>query len=254
MKLQSDNVLKLIIFPVLIMLVLTGCSSYEIKALPPPPKAIPPNVSYHVWGTLVSYGIEQNDYPGYAVYTYVLFNSNRPDLPSSEGKRYESILWAVLHDVKSYSIGVEADWPRGETNIFCIPYLIKKPQYTDGLDKYDFELSLKYLAVLQGGIKNNKKLFKRLEQRPGPFLVSLYSPLPMMQGKDVTKMLYLDLTDMPADGMRQVLDAYKQRLDEDPLKNVEKLKESLKIILMKYALMLDENITIVDVAFAKLAP
>lgn len=95
------------------------------------------------------------------------------------------------------------------------------------------------------------ELFKRLGQRPGPFLVSLYEPLPRLQGKNVTKMLYLDLTDMPQDGMRQVLDAYKQRLDDEPLKNMEKLKESLKIIMMKYALMLDENLKIVDVAFAR---
>ena len=64
-------------------------------------------------------------------------------------------------------------------------------------------------------------------------------------------MLYLDLTDMPADGLRQVLDIYKVRLEAEPLRNVEKLKESLRLLLLKYALLLDENLKIVDVALAR---
>jgi len=228
---------------------------------PPPPAPVPGpgsgerpkgTVSYHVWGALVSYGIEQKDYPGYAAYTYVLFNSNQTDAASPEGKRYDGILRAVLQDVKPQETGAAAGWPKDETNIFCIPFVTRSPKKADALEKYDFELSQKYLAVLQGAVKNNKDLFKRLEQRPGPYLISLYEPLPRLQVKNATKMLYLDLTDMPADGMREVLDAYRQRLDAEPLKNVEKLKESLKIILMKYALMLDENLKIVDVAFARL--
>jgi hypothetical protein len=55
---------------------------------------------------------------------------------------------------------------------------------------------------------------------------------------------------MPADGMREVLDAYRERLDAAPLKNMEKLRESLKITLLKFALQLDANLKIVNEAMA----
>jgi hypothetical protein len=243
MKLWTVGVVKLLALQVLLILIVTGCAH-----MTPTPKG---TVSYHVWGALVSYGNEQKAYTGYAIYTYVLFNSNQPDASSPEGKRYDGILRAVLQDVKPQEVGVAAGWPKDETNIFCIPFMTRSPKIADALEQYDFGIAQEYLAVLQGSVRNNKDLFKRLEQRSGPFLISFYEPLPRLQGKEATKMLYLDLTDMPTDGMRQVLDAYKQRLDAEPLKNVERLKESVKIILMKYALMLDENLKIVDVAFAR---
>jgi hypothetical protein len=244
---RFNDIAKLPAILLLATIMVAGCATLP-ETTEPTPKG---TVSYHVWGALISYGIEQKAYPGYAVYTYVLFNSNQPDAGSPEGKRYDSILKAILQDIKTQQTGAAAGWPKDATNIFCIPFVTWSPKKADALKKYDFELSLKYLAVLQRAVKDNQMLFKCLEQRPGPFLISLYEPLPRLQGKAATKMLYLDLTDMPTDGMRQVLDAYKQRLDAEHLKNVEKLKESLKIILMKYALMIDENLKNVDVAFAR---
>lgn len=246
----------------LAMLFLAGCTPTDVyrQPLPPPPPPLEAKipkvqakgqVTYHVWGAVVSYGIEQMEYPGYAIYTYLLFNSNKPDPTSSEGTRYDGVLQAILRDVKPEETGTAAGWAKDETNIFCIPLLTKRPARDELLARYNYEISFKYLAVLQGAVKENPELFRRLERRPGPFLVSLYEPLPSLQGKAATKMLYLDLTDMPADGMRQVLDAYRQRLGSQPLKNVEKLKESLTMVLLKYALMLDENLKIVDVAFAR---
>jgi hypothetical protein len=266
MKLRSGVLAGLLGIMTLIIAV-AGCAGHKAVEPPPPPPVMaqpppppPPiptggrpdnTVSYHVWGALLSYGMEQKEYPGYAVYTYVLFNSNQSDAGSPEGKRYDGILRAVLQDVKTQETGAAAGWLKNETNIFCIPFMIRSPKKADALGKYNFDLSQKYLAVLQVAVKSNKDLFKRLEQRPGPFLISLYEPLPGLKGKAATRMLYLDLTDMPVDGMRQVLDAYKERLNAEPLKNVEKLRESLKITLMKYALKLDENLKIVDVAFAR---
>lgn len=206
-------------------------------------------VSFHVWGALRSDDMEQMEYSGYAVYTYVLFKSNQPDAASPEGKRYDGILQAVLQDVYPWQIGDNAKWPKNQTNIFCIPFKTKSPNKGEALKEYDFKLSQLYLAVLEGAVVKNTNLFKRLE-RPGPFLISLYEPLPRLRGKTPTKMLYLDLTDMQPDGMREILAAYKHRLKAKPFKNVKQLKESLKIILLKYALKLDENLKIVDVVFA----
>jgi hypothetical protein len=243
------------------MLLLAGCTTVNVYR-PPPPVTTPGEaqipkvkakgpVSFHVWGAVLSYGIEQQEYPGYAIYTYLLFNSSKPDPASSEGQRYDGILQAILRDVKPEETGTAAGWRKDETNIFCVPLLTKRPAREELLAHYNYEMSFKYLAVLQGAVKENPELFRRLERRPGPFLVSLYEPLPRLQGGAATRMLYLDLTEMPAAGMRQVLDAYRQRLNAEPLRNVEKLKESLKMILLKYALMLDENLKIVDVAFAR---
>jgi hypothetical protein len=262
MKLRGNGIPELLALLLLFILMVTGCgsppSSEPHPPAPPPPyvpEASSPSkgtVSYHVWGALISYGMEQSVYPGYAVYTYVLFNRNQPEAGSPEEERYDSILKAILQDVKPREIGESAGWPKYETNIFCIPFLTREPKKTDALKKYDFVLSQRYLAELQQAVRNNRELFQRLERRSGPFLFSVYEPLPRLRGKTATKMLYLDLTDMPPDGMRQILDSYRQRLDSAPLKNVERLRESLRMGLMKFALALDENLKIVDVTFARL--
>jgi hypothetical protein len=207
-------------------------------------------ISYHVWGSLLNYGAEQKEYPGYALYTYLLFNANQSDATTQEGKRYDAILRAVLLDVKSPTVGTAAGWPKDNTNIFCIPFVSRYVDKDNALKKYDFVNAQKYLAELQRSVNNNPDLLNRLNHRPGPFLISLCEPLPRLQGRAPTSLLYLDLTDMPAAGMREVLDAYRDRLDAAPLKNVEKLRESLVIILLKYALVIDANLKIVKVAMA----
>ncbi len=138
MKIRSGDLLKLLVF-LLLILIVNGCAGNKPasppKSAPPPAPAPAPApvpverpkgaVSYHVWGALISYGIEQKEYPGYAAYTYVLFNSNQPDTVSPEGKRYDGILRAVLQDVKPQETGAAAGWPKDETNIFCIPFVTR---------------------------------------------------------------------------------------------------------------------------------
>lgn len=260
-----------VMIPVL-LLTIGGCAGHlterpsEMVSQPSPPAPKPPpppvtmpapeptpkgDISYHVWGALLSAGGEQREFPGYAVYTYLLFNSTEKNASTMEGKRYDTLLRALLLDVKTADIGTGAGWRKDETNIFIIPLITRNIDKDTVLEKYDFTISQKYLAVLQSSVKNQLDLLKRLQHRPGPFLISLYEPLPRLQGKNATKMLYLDLTDMPADGLRQVLDIYKVRLEAEPMRNVEKLKESLRLLLLKYALLLDENLKIVDVALAR---
>lgn len=271
MKLHSGGAMKLLAFLIalvcsLSLTLLIGCAKKSAlkepavvtqeqkpaSAAPAAPASPEYEVSYHVWGALLYYGMEEKEYPGYAAYTYVLFNSNQSDVDSQEGKRYDGVLQAVLQDVKTRETGVTAHWPKYETNLFCVPFKARSPKKADALKEYALQLSQDYVATLQKSVKgNNKELFERLERRPGPFLISFYEPLPRLQKKEVGKMLYLDLTDMPADGMRQVLDAYRERLNAGPLTNMERLKESLKITLMRYALILDDNLKIVEIAFEK---
>ncbi len=250
---KKCGIFKLPAVLLVVAMMMAGCSANQAVniELPPVPVATPKgDISYHVWGALLSYGAEQKEYPGYAVYTYLLFNSNQADVSTSEGKRYDAILRAVLLDVKSPTVGTAAGWPKDNTNIFCIPFVNRYVDKDNALKKYDFDNAQKYLAVLQRSVKNNPDLLNRLKHRSGPFLISLCEPLPRLQGRAATSLLYLDLTDMPAAGMREVLDGYKDRLDADPLKNVEKLREPLKITLLKYALLLDANLKIVNVAMA----
>jgi len=222
-----------------------------VTAAPVPDHQVRGQVSHHEYGPILAWGMERQEYQGFAVYTYVLFNSDHPDAGSREGQRYDSLLRAVLEDVKTEKQGSAAGWQRNETNIFCIPFVTRVPKKDDALGKYDFELAGRYLGVLQESVKKNKKLFDRLQYRSGPFLVSLYEPLPNLQGKAATKMLYVDLTDMSPGAMREVLDAYRKRLDAGPLGNQELLKNSIKVVMLKYILWADENINIVETAFAK---
>jgi hypothetical protein len=221
-----------------------------VPATEPSPPRVRGVVAFHEWGPVLYIGMEQQEYPGFAVYTYVLFNSDHPDAGTTEGMRYESLLKAVLGDVRSVEQGTVAGWPRQETNIFCIPFVSRAPQKSEALEKYDFNLAGKYLGILQASVRNNPKLFNSLQHRAGPFLISLYQPMSQLQGKPATKMLYVDLTDMSPGAMREVLDAYRQRLDAGPLRNQERLRNSLKMVLLKYILWTD-NIGIVDVAFAR---
>jgi hypothetical protein len=249
MKIRKGGVFRLPAIFLVVAMVMAGCAVNQTLEVEPPlrPKG---EISYHVRGFLVAYGAEQKEYPGYALYTYLLFNSNQPYANTQEGKRYDAILRAVLLDVKKEAVGTAAGWPKDETNIFCIPVVNRYVDQNNALKKYDFDTAQKYLAALQRSVKHNPELLNQLNHRSGPFLISLCEPMPRLQGRAATSLLYLDLTDMPADGMREVLDAYRERLDAAPLKNMEKLRESLKITLLKFALQLDANLKIVNEAMA----
>ncbi len=255
MKKRKGYVFSLPAILLVVAVLMAGCSANQavnVESLGDKAISKGNKISYHVWGSLLEYGAEQKEYPRYAVYTYLLFNSNQYDASTQEGKRYDAILRAVLIDVKPETAGTAAGWPKENANIFCIPFVNRYVDKDNALKKYDFENAQKYLAVLQRSVKNNPELLNRLTHRSGPFLISLCEPLPRLQGRAPTSLLYLDLTDMPAAGMREVLDAYRDRLDADPLKNVEKLREPLKITLLKYALIIDDNLKIVNVAMAGL--
>lgn len=238
-------------------------SAYE----PPPPLADEPptrywgikkgdmypigsNVAFHVWGELKNRGGERT---GYAIHTYVLFGSDTRDINSADGKRYDGLLRAIIRDTKTVNQGKLSKWPLSETNIFWIPATQNLTQ-DNAFMHYNFNLGMVYLGVFQKAGRNDLFFVNRLSKRPGPFLVSVNEPLDTHKGRRVTRLLYVDLTNMPCDGMREIVDVYKQRLQAEPLKNVEKLRESLKIIFLKYALKFDESVKIVKVAYADFKP
>jgi len=251
MKTRKMCVFRLPAILLVVAMVMAGCSANQaIKVEPPPAPVVTPkgDVSCHVWDALLSYGAEQKEYSGYATYTYLLFNSNEADATTPEGKRYDALLRAVLLYVNNpKNINTAAGYPKDETNIFCIPFRNSYVDKDNALKKYDFDNAQKYLAVLKRSVKNNPELFDRLKYRTGPFLISLCEPLPRLQGRAATSLLYLDLTGMPADGMGEVLDPYMRRLDAGPLMNMEKLREPLKLILLPYILHLHANLKIVKV-------
>jgi hypothetical protein len=243
---------KLIILLLLVTLILAGCLYRNLPKSSTTTSGTASYPYYHVWGTVLSYGTEEQDYRGYAIYTYVLFNSNRPDAGTAENQRFDSILKAVLQDIKTRDQGAAAGWPRQETNIFCIPAFTTYLESANALDKYNFDLAMTYLGIIQRALKGNKELFNRLQRRSGPFLISLYEPLPSLQRKATTDMLYVDLTEMSPAVMREVLDSYRQRLDAGPFKNITRLRESLRIAMLNFILTADANIKIVSMALAEL--
>ncbi len=185
-------------------------------------------IEHHVWGPLYNAFMEQT---GYGMYTYVLFKYEQKD-STEEGKeiteRYRVILDAIIGYVDT--LGDTSIYSPQETNVFYIPF--KEPYHRDTslLDRYNYNLSRKYVAALSKYFKNKRDISRRLRRNPGPFLVSLVKPLGSHSDKK-EHLLFADLSKQNKNSIREAVEIYKVRLEEKPVDKVERLKSTrLKLV------------------------
>lgn len=211
---------------------------------PPPVMAGPSLPRSHLWDQLYEEGEEEK---GYGMYTYVLVN--RPSGITSKTpawERYHSLIDAIK---KSTPLADNFnDYPKEDFNLFLIPTISDSATEESADQKLNAILSSRILTGI--AIQTDDQSFRqRLNNNPGPFLVSSLEPISTRESGQVD-LLYLDLTSTNPAAMPEVVSAYKQRITSDEIDGVQRF-HSIRLALLDLILDTDDHIKIVKTASAK---
>lgn len=218
------------------------------KSAKPPAMANghPPKLLHHAYDLLSQFNSERQ---GYGMYTYVLFGhkvgADSPPLPHDVAQRYQALLEAIESST-STAVDLEAAFiPKEETNLFCIPVTLAAARPT--LDNYGSALALIYRSVALGGITGDARFREKLSSGAGPFLISSLRPL--NQVRSAEPMLFADLSTHNPAAMREVVAAYKQRINRSVPDKVESF-DPLRLALLTMILDADDHVKLVKEAVA----
>ena len=191
---------------------------------------------------------------GYGLYTYVIFGAKQLDNESPEAdpavKRLGALLEAIDYSQLISDPQTETTIPHSQINLFCIP--IKKSNKTANLDNYNAELSLLYRDIAIGALKKETAFLAKFSTSPGPFLVSTQQPL--NQVREPQTVLFADLSTTNPLAMREVVSAYKQKVDEAVVSNTTLKFDPIKLRILTLILDADKNIKIMKDAVAAWRP
>lgn len=214
---------------------LSLCITFLLSCATSGPKEIEPP-KYVPWDYLTSLNRET---PGYAMYTYVLFNRRTILLEESNpdvAETYLSLLKAIeIASPLKKSGNRRAD----ERNIFYIPSIDSKKERLLSLDNYNINLSLSYISRFITVMKTDYEIAEQFATGTGPFLVSLFSPL---QHAVNTSMIYqnnfplffVDLSHIPLSSFEEVVSVYNQlfiRKEDSGIRTLESLRSNLGEVL-----------------------
>ena len=268
---KAAHLLKTVL-TVLVILLLSACPQIERAEEPreppaaerpeeaPPPMAAPEppptrgdelGISRHAWDLLTHMDAEEQ---GFGMYTYVLFarRVDRSGLAADVEQRYEKILEAITGTTLGLpELGEMTSRQKEETNLLYVPALA--PGRELRLANYNSPLALRYLAEIARLCRDdNPQIAERLEQRPGPFLITLSQPLGQI-GAAPVNLLYADLSSTHTAAINEVVTAYKARLTREPVAEIERFV-SLRTALLNLVLNADANLRLVKVALAEWVP
>ncbi len=187
----------------------------------------------HTWEYLKAYGVERT---GYGVYSYVLFAQENND--SARALYFELVDLIQASTVSAQSLPAQA--VLGKFNVFLIP----ADTHDSENHKPDYELSRLLLATLASTSQLNL-------EKQGPFIISLSKPLSFGEQGDQLDILYVDLSNTPKAALTELVRTYKKHLVIDDIEGVEVLK-SLRLRLLNYALIAEQNIGFAKAAYADL--
>jgi len=214
---------------------LTGCGSEGRRhvLIRAQPRSVRPTA--HVWQYLYRYGGEQS---GYGTYSYVLVGRDENDETASS--LYLELVKAIRGSTASAE-DVAGHVPRAQLNVFLIPATGDREAESH---EPDYELSKLLLASLSAA---SPLTFSR----PGPYMITLYKPISFGQGDEVANILYFDFTNMPPAAIPEIVRTYKEHILDEDLDGIEKLR-SLRLSLLKIALVAEDSIGFAQVAYAAL--
>ena len=207
---------------------LLSCATSE-SHIPAPPE-------YVSWDYLTSLNRET---PGYAMYTYVLFNRRTILLQESNpdiAETYLSLLTAIEIASPSKNSGHRRS---DEHNIFYIPSIDFRKERVLSLDNYNINLSLSYITRFISAMKTDYEIAEQFATGTGPFLVSLFSPLQhavntSMIYKNNFPLFFVDLSHLPLSSFEEVVGVYNQlfiRKEDTGIRTLESLQSNLGEIL-----------------------
>ena len=197
---------------------------------------IPDPPEYVSWAYLTSLNRET---PGYAMYTYVLFNRRTILLEESNPDIAETYL-SLLKAIEIASSSEKSDHRRAdERNIFYIPSIDFKKERLLSLDNYNINLSLSYISRFITVMKTDYEIVEQFATGPGPFLVSLFSPLQhavntSMIYKNNFPIFFVDLSHLPLSSFEEVVTVYDElfiRKEDTGIRTLESLKSNLGELL-----------------------
>jgi hypothetical protein len=210
---------------------ISSCATSGRDAIEPP--------KYTPWDYLTSLNRER---PGYAMYTYVLFNRRtklleeiHPDIAEVYSAVLETIEKAPL---STNSMNVRAD----ERNIFYVPSISAKKERILSLDNYNINLSFSYISRFISVMKTDYIHAEKFATEPGPFLVSLFSPL--QYSVNTSKMyqndfhlFFVDLSKFPVSSIKDIVETYRNfpiKKTETGIRALTILKSDLISLLPAY--------------------
>lgn len=221
------------VFYILVALFLTSCISGGISRYPASiDKAIP---SSHTWQYLDSYGDEDI---GYATYSYVLVGRDDNNLKST------SLYYELIKTIQISTVNAEelrAYVPSDRLNIFIIPIA-----NTDNVNNIEpnYKLSKSLLVALS---TTTPLAFSR----PGPYIVTLHLPIGTENDDKLVDILYVDLTDVHAKAIPEIVRTYSEKVTDNELNSIEKLS-SLRLSLLNIGLNIEDCIRFAKSAFASM--
>jgi len=159
---------------------------------------------------------------GYGIYTYVISGAgvDDGDVPNSETYR------ELLRVIETYVISADGDGavPRQQAHSFLVPVDAARAGESL-LDQTGPELSAHgrkaYAVYLES--QGQRELARRLLTRPGPFLVSSLEPRLIPSERSAPR-LVVDLSDVGAEYMFSVVDAYDRAIPESQVGSLESLQ------------------------------
>lgn len=198
-----------------------------------PPAAATP--TGHAWQYLTCYGCEED---GYATYSYVLVGRDESN------QKATSLYYELVKGIQGSTVEagkIPQDASIGNFNLFLIPTTAIAE---DATHKPNYALSKLLLSALS---TSSPLKFSR----PGPYIITLYTPISFGQQDDVTDILYMDLTNIHPIAIPEIVRTYKNAVLDGNLRGIEKLN-SLRLSILNIALVTEDSIGFARTAYAKL--
>lgn len=210
-------------------LVVVGCSSVPTDDASGAEKRAVPR--YNLWTSLAEFGAEPGDY---GTYSYVLSGHDGSDPRQLE--RYEKLLEAIHGiatnvDVSDSVFSLEKEY----ANLFLIP-----------VNRYDSGEQISLSKTLLDILSGEDSRFRR----PGPFIVTTYHPISADQ--EQVDLLYVDLTHIHPDAMKELVYIYINRVSAGRLSGIQAL-HSIKLSILNSLLVANESFGYATVALSELA-
>ena len=223
----------------LLTIFLTGCLDPKDGAIRPPHASDSEKGLTSASFPLIQLDGEPN---GYGLYTYVIFGSK-----ISENTNFDVLVEAIDLSAITYEALDKANIPHSQINLFCIP--VKKSNKLADLDNFNSELSLLYREIATGALKEDEAFLNKFSTTAGPFLVSTQQPLNKVRKPQAV--LFADLSSINPSAMKEVVTAYKQKVNDAVAENGTIKFDPIKLRILSLILDADKNIKLMKDAVAE---
>lgn len=217
--------------------------SPDLPSSMPPGYGLPPP-HFHGWVSLTRDNAEER---GYGLYTYVLHGRIPSGSDPGVDERFLRLskLIQAIRETTHTAAGLAEYVAKADTNLFVIPMAV---QTTDGSESYDYVMAKSLLLRFSTTYGLRDDVSGRLRYYTGPFLVTIPEPLSDVRNKYVP-LLFIDLSTTNPDAMREVVAAYKRRLEARGVTTVERFRP-LALSLLNLIMNFNDNLVLVEQALA----